>query len=92
MARAEPSATRSLPVSLIRARLAAAASRDGEAPVLLLRGRPAAEAVDVSLARATYLDAMAAAIYAGRLASPAAARSTWLASPRRPPPRPPAPA
>jgi hypothetical protein len=57
-------------IELIRARLASATSRDGEAPLLLLRAAQRLERIDVSLARATYLDAMAAAIFAGRLASP----------------------
>jgi DNA-binding CsgD family transcriptional regulator len=36
----------------------------------LLRAAQRLEGIDISLARATYLDAMAAAIFAGRLASP----------------------
>jgi DNA-binding CsgD family transcriptional regulator len=54
----------------VRARLASATSRDGEAPLLLLRAAERLERIDVSLARATYLDAVAAAMFAGRLASP----------------------
>src|SRR5690349_8624766 len=57
-------------LELVRARLASATSRDGEAPLLLLRAARQLEGIDISLARATYLDAMAAAIFAGRLASP----------------------
>jgi DNA-binding CsgD family transcriptional regulator/tetratricopeptide (TPR) repeat protein len=57
-------------LELIRARLASVSSRDGEAPLLLLRAARRLERVDVRLARATYLDAMAAAMFAGRLASP----------------------
>jgi DNA-binding CsgD family transcriptional regulator len=57
-------------VELVRARLASATSRDGEAPLLLLRAAERLRRIDVGLARATYLDAMAAAIFAGRLASP----------------------
>ena len=57
-------------MELVRARLASATSRDGEAPLLLLRAAQRLEGIDISLARATYLDAMAAAIFAGRLASP----------------------
>ena len=57
-------------VELVRARLASATSRDGEAPLLLLRAAERLKRIDVGLARTTYLDAMAAAIFAGRLASP----------------------
>jgi len=57
---------------LERARLVSATSRGGDAPLLLLRAAQRLEGIDISLARATYLDAVAAAIYAGRLASPGA--------------------
>jgi DNA-binding CsgD family transcriptional regulator len=57
-------------IELVRARLASALSRDGEAPLLLLRAAQRMERIDISLARTTYLDAMAAAMFAGRLASP----------------------
>ena len=57
-------------MELVQARLASATKRDGEAPLLLLRAAQRLEGIDVGLARATYLDAMAAAIYAGRLAIP----------------------
>ena len=57
-------------IELVRARLASTLSRDGEAPLLLLRAAQRMERIDISLARTTYLDAMAAAMFAGRLASP----------------------
>jgi DNA-binding CsgD family transcriptional regulator len=57
-------------MELVRARLASATNRDGEAPLLLLRAAQQLERVDIGLARATYLDAVAAAMFAGRLASP----------------------
>ena len=57
-------------LELVRARLVSATSRGGDAPLLLLRAAQRLEGIDISLARATYLDAVAAAIYAGRLASP----------------------
>jgi DNA-binding CsgD family transcriptional regulator len=57
-------------LELVRARLASATSRDAETPLLLLRAAERLERIDIGLARATYLDAVAAAIYAGRLASP----------------------
>jgi DNA-binding CsgD family transcriptional regulator len=57
-------------LELVRARLASATSRDAEAPLLLLRAAGRLERIDIGLARATYLDAVAAAMFAGRLASP----------------------
>jgi DNA-binding CsgD family transcriptional regulator len=57
-------------LELVRARLVSATSRGGDAPLLLLRAAQRLEGIDISLARATYLDAVAAAIFAGRLASP----------------------
>ena len=57
-------------LELVQARLASATSRDGEAPLLLLRAAQRLERIDIGLARTTYLDAMAAAMFAGRLASP----------------------
>jgi hypothetical protein len=57
-------------IELVRARLASAISRDGEAPLLLLRAAQRMERIDIGLARTTYLEAMAAAMFAGRLASP----------------------
>jgi len=57
-------------MDLVGARLASATSRDGEAPLLLLRAAKRLEEIDIGLARATYLDAVAAAMFAGRLASP----------------------
>ena len=57
-------------MELVRARLVSTTSRGGDAPLLLLRAAARLERVDISLARATYLDAVAAAMFAGRLASP----------------------
>ena len=57
-------------IELVQARLASAINRDGEAPLLFLRAAQRLEKIDVTMARATYLDAMAAATFAGRLASP----------------------
>ena len=57
-------------LELVRARLASATRRDAEAPLLLLRAAERLERIDIGLARATYLDAVAAAMFAGRLASP----------------------
>ena len=81
-------------MELVRARLASATSRDGAAPLLLLRAAQRLEGIDISLARATYLDAVAAAMFAGRLASPGGstlevARAAAAAPPPLHRPRPP---
>src|SRR5271163_2745047 len=57
-------------VFLLRAQLAFAANRGGDAPALLLKAASRLEPIDVELARETYLDALNAALSAGRLASP----------------------
>jgi DNA-binding CsgD family transcriptional regulator len=57
-------------VDLVRAQLAFAASRGNDAPPLLLKAAKQLEPIDADLARATYLDALVAALFAGRLASP----------------------
>lgn len=56
---------------LIRAQLAFMTNRGSDAPVLLLKAAARLESVDPALARETYLDALSAAIFAGRLADPA---------------------
>jgi DNA-binding CsgD family transcriptional regulator len=55
---------------LARARLAYVTNRGSDAPSLLLAAAGRLEAIDVALSRATYLDALSAAIFAGRLATP----------------------
>jgi DNA-binding CsgD family transcriptional regulator len=74
---------------LSRAQLAYITSRGAEAPPLLLKAARRLVAVDPALSRATYLDALSAAIFAGRLAGPGggvlAAARTAAAAP--PPPR-----
>jgi DNA-binding CsgD family transcriptional regulator len=54
-------------VHLLRAQIAFASRRGSDAPPLLLEAARELEAVDQALARATYLDALAAAMFAGRL-------------------------
>ena len=54
---------------LIRARLAFITDRGNDAPHLLLKAARRLQPVDPALSRATYLDAMEAAWFAGRLAS-----------------------
>jgi DNA-binding CsgD family transcriptional regulator len=60
-------------VHLLRGQIAFAARRGSDAPPLLLKAARELEAVDLPLARATYLDALAAALFAGRLARGASA-------------------
>jgi DNA-binding CsgD family transcriptional regulator/tetratricopeptide (TPR) repeat protein len=57
-------------IDLVRAQLAHVTDRGGEAPSLLLKAAKRLEAVDVNLARATYLDALSAAVFAGRFSAP----------------------
>jgi ATP/maltotriose-dependent transcriptional regulator MalT len=56
-------------VDLLRAEIAFAQDRGGEAPLLLLRAAQRLEPLDSRLARDTYLEAWAAAMFAGRLAA-----------------------
>jgi DNA-binding CsgD family transcriptional regulator len=56
-------------VDLVRAQLAFATSRGSDAPVLLLKAARSLDPVDAGLSRATYLDALSAGMFAGRLAS-----------------------
>ena len=55
-------------VHLLRAEMAFASRRGGDATPLLLAAARELEAVDPSLARAIYLEALSAAMFAGRLA------------------------
>jgi DNA-binding CsgD family transcriptional regulator len=55
---------------LVRAQLAFVTSRGSDAPPLLLRAAMCLEPVDAGLARAAYLEALSAALFAGRLARP----------------------
>ncbi|HET9331730.1 MAG TPA: AAA family ATPase, partial [Steroidobacteraceae bacterium] len=79
-------------VDLLRAQIAFAAQRGGDAPRLLLEAARQLEAVDPTRARATYLEALEAARFAGRLARRAdllEVSKAALAAPA--PPRPPRP-
>ncbi|HEY6760256.1 MAG TPA: AAA family ATPase [Baekduia sp.] len=77
----------------LRAEIAFASRREGDAPALLLKAARELEAVDAGLARAAYLEAMRAAGFAGRLARGTGLREVGeaaLAGPGPPsPPRPP---
>jgi DNA-binding CsgD family transcriptional regulator len=55
---------------LLQAQLAFVTNRGADAPLLLLRAASRLEPADVDLSRATYLDALSAAMFAGRLARP----------------------
>ena len=74
-------------VELLRAQIAFALRRGSDAPPLLLNAARELEAVDPSLARATYLEALSAAMFAGRLArggGVAESARPRLPAPRRP--------
>jgi DNA-binding CsgD family transcriptional regulator len=78
---------------LLRAQMAFASRRGSDAPPLLLRAARELETVDPDLARATYLEALSAAMFAGRLArggDVVEVSEAALAGPAPPqPPRPP---
>ncbi len=57
-------------VDLARAQLSYVTNRSNEASGLLVKAAEKLEGTDPQLARSTYLDALSAAIFAGRLASP----------------------
>jgi DNA-binding CsgD family transcriptional regulator len=79
-------------VHLLRAQIAFAARRGSDAPPLLLRAAGELEDVDPGLARATYMEALSAAMFAGRLARGGGVTEiseAALAGP--PPPQPPRP-
>src|SRR3954452_1360137 len=79
-------------VQLLRAQIAFASRRGSDAPPLLLQAARELEAVDPPLARATYLDALAAALFAGRLARGAGVLEVAEAARGAPPsPQPPLP-
>src|SRR3954452_2531189 len=56
-------------VDVLRAQLAFVTNRGRDAPPLLLKAANRLEPIDARLARATYLDALTAAMFAGRLAT-----------------------
>jgi DNA-binding CsgD family transcriptional regulator len=76
---------------LVRAQLAFVANRGTEAPPLLLRAAGRLALIDPGLSRATYLDALSAAIFTGRLASQGSGvlEVARAASTAPPPPQPP---
>ena len=68
---------------LLRARLTFGANRGNDATPLLLKAARRLEPIDAGLARGTYLDALTAALFAGRLASPGEAPGRCRGSARR---------
>jgi len=67
-------------VQRMRAQIVFALSRGSDAPPLLLRAAQRLETLDAGLARQTYLEALVAVIYAGRLARGPDARQVALAA------------
>jgi DNA-binding CsgD family transcriptional regulator len=78
-------------VDLVRAQIAFAVNRGSDAPPLLLKAAKRLEPLDVNLARDTYLEALFAALFAGRLGETAgvlkAAQAARSAPPAPQPPR-----
>jgi DNA-binding CsgD family transcriptional regulator len=74
-------------LELLRAQISFASDRGSDAPALLLKAAQRLERLDVRRARETYLDALTAALFAGRLARGASAREVARAA--RSAPRPP---
>ena len=64
----------------MRAQVAFALRRGGDAPPLMLRAAQRLQSLDADLARQTYLEALVAAIYAGRLAQGQDARQVARAA------------
>ncbi|MCW2910085.1 MAG: ATP-dependent transcriptional regulator, MalT-like, LuxR family, partial [Actinomycetia bacterium] len=74
---------------LLRGQIAFASRRGSDAPPLLLKAARSLELLDVRLARETYLEALFAALFAGRLALGGGAREVAEAARAAPPPPPP---
>ena len=70
---------------VVRARIAFATNRGNDAPPLLLAAARRLEALDLPLARETYLDALTAALYTGRLARFVDTRQVAIAALAAPP-------
>jgi DNA-binding CsgD family transcriptional regulator len=81
-----PDPSRRARADLLRGQVAFASSRGSDAPPLLLKAARELEPLDVRLARETYLDALAAAIFAGRLALGGGLREVAEAARAAPPP------
>jgi DNA-binding CsgD family transcriptional regulator len=77
-------------MDVIRARISFAADRGSEAPPLLLSAAKRLEPLDGAGARELYLDALTAALFAGRLGGEVETRVVAAAARAAPPPEPPA--
>ncbi|MBV8291445.1 MAG: LuxR family transcriptional regulator, partial [Mycobacterium sp.] len=73
-------------LDLIRAQLAYVTGRGSDAPPLLLKAAGRLESIDAKLSRATYLEALSAAMFADRLAVGADAIAVARAAATAPPP------
>ena len=76
-------------VDVLRARISFATNRGSEAPPLLLAAAKRLESLDVPLARDIYLDALTAAVFAGRLGGADDVRRVAAAARAAPTPPPP---
>jgi DNA-binding CsgD family transcriptional regulator len=85
-----PDPFRDARVDRLRGQVAFAASRGSDVSLLLLKAARQFEPLDARLARETYLDALAAAIFAGRLALGGGMREIAEAARAAPPPPQPA--
>jgi DNA-binding CsgD family transcriptional regulator len=72
--------------SLLRGQIAFASSMGGDAPALLVKAAQQLEPLDAALARQTYLDAWAAALFAGQFAGAGSLHEVARASRSAPPP------
>jgi DNA-binding CsgD family transcriptional regulator len=81
-----PDELRRARADVLRGQVAFASSRGSDAPPLLLKAARQFEPLDPQLARETYLDALAAAIFAGRLALGGGVREVAEAARMAPPP------
>jgi DNA-binding CsgD family transcriptional regulator len=77
-------------VDVLRARISFVADRGSEAPPLLLAAAKRLEPLDGAAARQIYLDALTAALFAGRLGGEVDTRRVAAAARAAPPPEPPA--
>jgi DNA-binding CsgD family transcriptional regulator len=77
-------------VDVLRAQISFASNRGSEAPPLLLNAARRLELLDVQLARGIYLDALSAAVFAGRWASGSGMEEVAAAARAAPPASPPA--
>jgi len=73
-------------MDLLRGQIAAASSMDRDAPAMLMKAARRLEPLDIALARQTYLEAWAAAYFAGRFAGTGSLGDVARAARSAPPP------